>query len=55
MDIDEVVIFDISGKDIFRKYLKTNRNIQINIPKGIYFIYLKGKNFNRVERLIISK
>ena len=55
-DIEEVYIYDITGKLVFSQYAgeeKVTLDSQIN---GMYIVRIKFKNGNRrTERLIINK
>ena len=51
----EIVIYSVTGREIFRKHM--NQNLAINVSswtKGIYFIQATGKDFRNVSKLAVQ-
>ncbi len=55
-NIEEVILIDVNGKIVFKKHITVNGIIPIetNIPKGVYYVLLKGVDFEYVDKVIIT-
>ncbi|MGB3468455.1 MAG: choice-of-anchor J domain-containing protein, partial [Cyclobacteriaceae bacterium] len=55
----EITIFDISGRVVNRRDLPNalNQRVTVTVPglRGVYFVYVKGKNINESKRILMGR
>ena len=58
MDLEsylDVEVYDLMGKSIFqRRYLDPDINIRLNIPSGIYLLYISNDNLGYSRKVIVE-
>ena len=55
-DFNSLKVYDVAGKIIHQGTLMAvQTNISIDLPNGVYFCELRGKNFSKTKKLVVLK